>query len=109
MSTVSSLPGGKVLVAVKGAPETIKHMLTAVPDDYDDTFKWFTRKGSRVLALGTKEIDSMTIDKARPFLMRFSDSFHADSCKIDQQASPRPSRVPPQIFRIFSLPLSVEG
>ena len=63
MSTISSLPGGKTLVAVKGAPETIKTMLAVVPDHYDDTYKWFTRKGSRVLALAMKEMEAMSGDK----------------------------------------------
>ena len=63
MSTVSTLPSGKALAAVKGAPETIKRMLAHVPEWYDETFKWYTRRGSRVLALGTKEMDSMSIDK----------------------------------------------
>lgn len=63
MSTVSSLPGGRTLAAVKGAPETIKTMLAVVPDHYDETYKWFTRKGSRVLALGMKEMETMSTDK----------------------------------------------
>jgi manganese-transporting P-type ATPase len=63
MSTLSSLPGGKLLVAVKGAPETIKEMLKSVPEGYDETYKWFTRQGSRVLALGTKEMEGMAIEK----------------------------------------------
>ncbi|KIJ62125.1 hypothetical protein HYDPIDRAFT_136644 [Hydnomerulius pinastri MD-312] len=63
MSSVSSLPSGKALVAVKGAPETIKGMLGQVPEWYDETYKWYTRRGSRVLALGSKEMDSMSIDK----------------------------------------------
>jgi manganese-transporting P-type ATPase len=63
MSTLSSLPGGKLVVAVKGAPETIKGMLSSVPEGYDDTYKWFTRRGSRVLALGTKEIEAVTVEK----------------------------------------------
>ena len=41
-------------VGVKGAPETISTMLTSTPPDYEETFKYFTRKGSRVLALGYK-------------------------------------------------------
>jgi cation-transporting ATPase 13A1 len=65
MSSVSTLPTGKALVAVKGAPETIKGMLAQVPEWYDETYKWYTRRGSRVLALGTKELDSMSIDKVR--------------------------------------------
>ena len=64
MDTVSTLPLGKALATVKGAPEeTIKRMLAHVPEWYDETFKWYTRRGSRVLALGTKEMDSMSIDK----------------------------------------------
>ncbi|EIW56082.1 endoplasmic reticulum Ca-transporting P-type ATPase [Trametes versicolor FP-101664 SS1] len=63
MSTVSSLPNGRCIVAAKGAPETIKRMLAAVPEGYDDTYKWYTRRGSRVLALGFKEMDSLTVDK----------------------------------------------
>ncbi|KAG6897589.1 hypothetical protein C0992_013265 [Termitomyces sp. T32_za158] len=63
MATMSTLPGGKTLVAVKGAPETIKTMLASVPAHYDDTYKYFTRKGSRVLALGMKEMEPLTIDK----------------------------------------------
>lgn len=65
MSTVSTLPNNRTLVAVKGAPETIKTMLAEVPSFYDDTYKWFTRRGSRVLAIGFKELDSMSQDKVR--------------------------------------------
>ncbi|EAU86785.2 ATPase [Coprinopsis cinerea okayama7 len=63
MSTISTLPGGGLLVAVKGAPETIKGMLKEVPESYDDTYKWYTRNGSRVLALGMKEMEAMSSDK----------------------------------------------
>ncbi|KAJ7049439.1 hypothetical protein C8F01DRAFT_1069054 [Mycena amicta] len=63
MSTLSTLPGGKTIAAVKGAPETIKGMLSSVPAHYDETYKYFTRKGSRVLALAIKDMDSMPLDK----------------------------------------------
>ncbi|CAK7210546.1 putative cation-transporting ATPase 1 [Sporothrix curviconia] len=43
-------------VAVKGAPETIMKMLVTVPADYEETFKYFTRTGSRVLALAYKQL-----------------------------------------------------
>ncbi len=65
MSTISTLPGGRGLVAVKGAPETLKTMLAHVPSDYDETYKWYTRRGSRVLALGMKEYESISMDRAR--------------------------------------------
>jgi cation-transporting ATPase 13A1 len=38
-------------VGVKGAPETIATMLVDVPEKYEETFKYFTRNGGRVLAL----------------------------------------------------------
>jgi cation-transporting ATPase 13A1 len=41
-------------VGVKGAPETIRTMLTDVPPFYEETFKHFTRNGGRVLALAYK-------------------------------------------------------
>ncbi|KAF8528348.1 endoplasmic reticulum Ca-transporting P-type ATPase [Hysterangium stoloniferum] len=63
MSTISSTPNGTLLAAAKGAPETIKGMLARVPEGYDDTYKWFTRRGSRVLALGIKSMDGMGSDK----------------------------------------------
>lgn len=41
-------------VGVKGAPETIQKMLVDTPPKYEETFKYFTRNGGRVLALGYK-------------------------------------------------------
>lgn len=41
---------------VKGAPETIMKMLAVVPQDYEETYKYFTRRGSRVLALAYKHL-----------------------------------------------------
>jgi len=45
-----------MVVAVKGAPETLKPMYNQVPEWYDETYRWYTRRGSRVLALGYKTI-----------------------------------------------------
>ncbi|KMU88337.1 cation-transporting ATPase 4 [Coccidioides immitis H538.4] len=45
-------------VGVKGAPETISTMLVSVPPYYEETFKYFTRNGARVLALGYKYLNS---------------------------------------------------
>src|SRR5882757_5853920 len=83
MSTVSSLPSGKALVAVKGAPETIKGMLAEVPEWYDVTYKWYTRRGSRVLALGTKEMESMSIDKASSDTHDYTRGIHRSSRSIN--------------------------
>lgn len=65
MSTVSTLQNGKALVSVKGAPETIKTMLDVIPEGYDDTYKYFTRRGSRVLALGWKDMGGIRGDQVR--------------------------------------------
>ncbi|KAI5451460.1 putative cation-transporting ATPase 1 [Naganishia albida] len=57
MSTLSyatDKSGKRLLASVKGAPETLKSMFSQLPEGYDDTYKYFTRRGSRVLALGWK-------------------------------------------------------
>jgi cation-transporting ATPase 13A1 len=41
-------------VGVKGAPETIRKMLVNPPENYEETFKHYTRNGGRVLALAYK-------------------------------------------------------
>ncbi|KAF4595074.1 cation-transporting ATPase 4 [Ophiocordyceps camponoti-floridani] len=56
---VDSNTGKKIrgtFIGVKGAPETIMKMLVNVPADYEETYKYFTRKGSRVLALAYKQL-----------------------------------------------------
>ena len=45
-------------VGVKGAPETIQTMLKSTPPDYEETYKYFTRNGGRVLALGYRYLTS---------------------------------------------------
>ncbi|KAF3789651.1 putative manganese-transporting ATPase [Nymphaea thermarum] len=50
---------------VKGAPETIQGRLTELPQGYVETYKQFTRQGSRVLALAYKSIPEMTVSEAR--------------------------------------------
>jgi manganese-transporting P-type ATPase len=45
-------------IGVKGAPETIRTMLVEVPPKYEETFKFFTRNGARVLALGYKYLST---------------------------------------------------
>ena len=63
-SSVISKVGEKVLVGVKGAPETIADRLTDIPSDYEQTYKYFTRNGSRVLALAYKYLpNEKNLDK----------------------------------------------
>ena len=87
MSTVSTFAGGKTLAAVKGAPETIKGMLKEVPEWYDETYKWYTRRGSRVLALACKEMEVMSSDKVTLALVLGLTMDYI----IDQQATKRVS------------------
>ncbi|EJT45920.1 hypothetical protein A1Q1_05645 [Trichosporon asahii var. asahii CBS 2479] len=65
MSTIASVTdksGRKWIATVKGAPETLKSMYTNVPDFYEETYRYYTRRGSRVLALGVKQM-ALTPDK----------------------------------------------
>ncbi|KAG0569601.1 hypothetical protein KC19_6G101700 [Ceratodon purpureus] len=57
--------GGTFLALVKGAPETIQERLTNVPSDYVDTYKQYTRQGSRVLALAYKVLPDMAVSESR--------------------------------------------
>lgn len=70
VSVVSDSPQAKkkltTVVSVKGAPETLKKMYANVPADYDETYKYFTRRGSRVLALGQKEMPAMSVNEVNP-------------------------------------------
>ncbi|WCJ42338.1 Endoplasmic reticulum transmembrane helix translocase [Euphorbia peplus] len=50
---------------VKGAPETIQDRLVDLPKSYVETYKKFTRQGSRVLALAYKSLPDMTVSEAR--------------------------------------------
>ncbi|KAG0244727.1 hypothetical protein BGX31_008616 [Mortierella sp. GBA43] len=69
MSTISTLASPefkttKLFVAVKGAPETLKNMYSHLPKHYEDIYKKFTRRGSRVLALGYKYLpDGLNTDQ----------------------------------------------
>lgn len=64
-SSSLAVVNGKTLAAVKGAPETIKQMLSQVPDNYEDVYKSFTRSGSRVLALGYKYVQDGKVNKIK--------------------------------------------
>uniref|UniRef100_A0A5B6ZWT1 Putative manganese-transporting ATPase PDR2 isoform X1 n=1 Tax=Davidia involucrata TaxID=16924 RepID=A0A5B6ZWT1_DAVIN len=50
---------------VKGAPETIHDRLIDLPSSYVNTYKKYTRQGSRVLALAFKSLPEMTVSEAR--------------------------------------------
>ncbi|KAF5751762.1 putative cation-transporting ATPase [Tripterygium wilfordii] len=50
---------------VKGAPETIQERLKDLPSSYVETYKKYTRQGSRVLALAFKSLPDMMVSEAR--------------------------------------------
>ncbi|GLU21395.1 hypothetical protein SLE2022_375370 [Rubroshorea leprosula] len=50
---------------VKGAPETIQDRLANLPPSYVETYKTYTRQGSRVLALAFKSLPDMMVSEAR--------------------------------------------
>lgn len=61
VTAIDAQTGKKVrgtFVGVKGAPETIQKRLLKLPPDYEETYKYFTRKGSRVLALAYKYLST---------------------------------------------------
>jgi cation-transporting ATPase 13A1 len=63
MSTVSFVTehngSRRTFASVKGAPETLRSMYRNVPAGYDETYKGFTRRGSRVLALGYRYLEGV--------------------------------------------------
>ncbi|KAH6569325.1 hypothetical protein BASA50_003384 [Batrachochytrium salamandrivorans] len=69
MSTVSILEdrsaSPRTLIAAKGAPETIKGMLKNLPKDYDEHYKYWARRGKRVLAFAYKHAPHMSVSQIR--------------------------------------------
>lgn len=45
----------------QGAPEVIQDRLIDIPSSYIETYKKYTRQGSRVLALAYKSLADMTV------------------------------------------------
>jgi len=59
--TTDKTTGKKIrssFAGVKGAPETIQRMLVDVPPKYEETYKFFSRNGARVLALAYKHMST---------------------------------------------------
>ncbi|XP_014486718.1 PREDICTED: manganese-transporting ATPase 13A1 [Dinoponera quadriceps] len=54
-----NLPGASethYMTTVKGAPETLKNMLSTIPENYESTYLSLSRRGARVLALGYRKL-----------------------------------------------------
>nr|NVI71689.1 putative cation-transporting ATPase 13A1 [Cucujiformia] len=52
---------------VKGAPEVLRDMFATVPEKYDEVYLELSRRGARVLALGTKEIGRLSSQELRDY------------------------------------------
>uniref|UniRef100_A0A1I8ELJ2 Cation-transporting ATPase n=3 Tax=Wuchereria bancrofti TaxID=6293 RepID=A0A1I8ELJ2_WUCBA len=55
----------KHIVTVKGAPETLESMYETVPENYIQAYQHLARQGARVLALGIRELGSLTYQEIR--------------------------------------------
>jgi cation-transporting ATPase 13A1 len=53
------------ICATKGAPEILKPMFVSLPNDYDETYLEYARRGARVLALGRRELGTLTAAQVR--------------------------------------------
>ncbi|KAI4466177.1 cation-transporting atpase-related [Holotrichia oblita] len=53
------------LATVKGAPETLKSMISNPPDNYDEVYLELSRKGARVLALAWRELGKLNSSEVR--------------------------------------------
>eukprot|EP01112_Ceratiomyxa_fruticulosa_P014550 TRINITY_DN4179_c0_g1_i1.p1 TRINITY_DN4179_c0_g1~~TRINITY_DN4179_c0_g1_i1.p1 ORF type:complete len:1212 (-),score=248.16 TRINITY_DN4179_c0_g1_i1:31-3666(-) len=73
MSTIVTIDGVQIeksshtFVTAKGSPEIMKNLFAKIPDNYDNTYKYFSRRGQRVLALGYKPLRSMNQSEAKQF------------------------------------------
>lgn len=57
----TSSTGPAHMVTIKGAPETLKDMFESVPEDYDAIHTKLARQGGRVLALGYRQLGSLSL------------------------------------------------
>ncbi|XP_065286450.1 endoplasmic reticulum transmembrane helix translocase isoform X2 [Dermacentor albipictus] len=53
------------IVAVKGAPETLKGMFARIPEDYDEVYLRMSRRGARVLAMGRCVLGQLSHQQVR--------------------------------------------
>ena len=57
----SASSGSTYFAAVKGAPEVLREMFSSVPEDYEGVYTKLTRQGVRVLALGYRYMEGLSM------------------------------------------------
>eukprot|EP00898_Chlorokybus_atmophyticus_P008150 jgi/Chlat1/8336/Chrsp8S08098 len=66
MSVIARVDNADAMwVFVKGAPEVLALRMQHMPAGYDDAYKYFTRQGARVLALGYRCIGDKTVSEVK--------------------------------------------
>nr|SVE74947.1 EOG090X00J5 [Daphnia dolichocephala] len=63
--TVSGSMDTNYIASVKGAPETLRSMFVSLPPSYDDVYLAMSRKGARVLALGYRNLGTLSHQAVR--------------------------------------------
>jgi len=58
--TVPGTSETRYMATVKGAPETLRQMFKSVPEDYDTNYLTMSRRGARVLALGHRDLGTLS-------------------------------------------------
>jgi len=58
--TVPGTSETRYLTTVKGAPETLRSMFSNLPENYDSNYLSLSRRGARVLALGHRDMGTMS-------------------------------------------------
>ncbi|KAJ1551720.1 hypothetical protein HK096_003442, partial [Nowakowskiella sp. JEL0078] len=92
ITTITETSEIKLFMSMKGAPETVRTFLKSVPEGYDECYKYWARRGSRVLALAYRYLDGVALSKV--------DSTHRDSFERDLVFAG---------FLIFSCPLKPDA
>lgn len=63
--TLSGSMDVNYIASVKGAPETLRSMFVSVPPSYDEVYLAMSRKGARVLALGYRNLGTLSHQAVR--------------------------------------------
>ena len=61
LAQVNEPSGNSIRVFSKGAPEVLKNYMKDVPADYDKIYLDYVKNGGRVLALGYKHVQKMSM------------------------------------------------